>query len=484
MPNDLTKLSLVEASEGIKNRHFSSVELTKAYRAAIEENDGDLHAYIEVFDDALEQAERADSAVRNSSRIDVERKLGRVGGVPIAMKDNILIKGKRASAASRVLDGYIASYDATATKRLREHHAVFLGRTNMDEFAMGSSTENSAYGPSKNPIDQTRVPGGSSGGSAVAVAGGMAVGALGSETGGSVRQPAAFCGIVGLKPTYGAVSRSGLIALASSLDQIGFMARTVRDAQALFEAVRGNDPLDATTVSVGAYEHAHVEKFPRRIGIPEDFLKRGIDQGVRNNFDASVAMLEKAGYEVVSVSLPHLAHALAVYYILMPAEASTNLARFDGVKYGLHVEGKDLLEDYLHTRAVGFGPEPRRRILLGTYVLSAGYYDAYYNKANALRARINSDLDTVFAAGVSAIVTPTTPTPPFKIGEKSNDPVEMYLSDLLTVSANLAGIPAISVPSGKTKEGLPLGFQIMAPRLREDILFSIGSEFERLRDEL
>lgn len=353
----------------------------------------------------------------------------------------------------------------------------------MDEFAMGSSTENSAYGPTKNPVDEGRVPGGSSGGSAAAVAARMAAGALGSETGGSVRQPASFCGVVGLKPTYGAVSRSGLIAMASSLDQIGTMGRSVRDTETLFEAIRGHDPLDATTVAPDAYD-GPAKALPKRIGVPEDFLAKGVDAGVLANFNAAKLLLSRVGYEIVPVSMPHLKYALAVYYIVMPAEASTNLARFDGVKYGLHKDGENLLEDYRLTRAEGFGDEPRRRILLGTYVLSAGYYDAYYNKANGVRAKITADVERVFADGVAAIITPTTPTPPFKFGEKASDPLQMYLSDMLTVVANLSGIPAISVPSGTTATGLPLGLQIMAPRLREDILFAIGSDFERARDGL
>jgi aspartyl-tRNA(Asn)/glutamyl-tRNA(Gln) amidotransferase subunit A len=347
----------------------------------------------------------------------------------------------------------------------------------MDEFAMGGSTENSAFGPTKNPHDLSLVPGGSSGGSAAAVGGNLALCALGSDTGGSIRQPASLCGVVGLKPTYGTVSRYGLMAMASSLDQIGPIAKTVEDAEILFNAIRGEDTLDSTSTEGPAYPTNGLEK--KKIGVPEGFLSEGVDTEVLTNFYESVHKFRDYGYEIVNVDLSLLKYSLACYYVLMPAEASTNLARFDGVRYGSHTNGEDLLADYMKTRGEGFGPEVRRRIMLGTYVLSAGYYDAYYNKANDVRKLIKDAYKKVFDE-VDIVVTPTSPSPAWKIGEKINDPLQMYLEDIFTVPANLAGLPAISIPSGTTKAGLPLGLQITAPHFREDLLFSFGKRFAKL----
>ena len=355
----------------------------------------------------------------------------------------------------------------------------------MDEFAMGGSTENSAFGTTKNPHDTTRVPGGSSGGSAAAVAAHMALGALGSDTGGSIRQPASFCGVVGLKPTYGAISRSGLMAMASSLDQIGPFTRTVADAEILFNILKGNDRLDSTSAPDSAWSDKKIEKKKLRIGVPEDFaFGKGVDKDVVENFKKSMEALAQEGHEIVPIKLAHITHSLAVYYILMPAEASTNLARFDGVRFGALKEGATLFDDYAQTRGVGFGREVRRRIMLGAYVLSSGYYDAYYHKATSVRALIEEDFKQAFdlsADGVDIIATPTSPTPAFKIGEKSADPLQMYLADIFTVPANLAGIPGISIPSGTAQRDgrdLPLGIQFLAPHFREDLLFVAGRSLE------
>jgi len=397
-------------------------------------------------------------------------------GMPIAIKNNILIKGKRATAASKILENYIATYDATVIEKLKKAGAIFVGSTNMDEFAMGSSTENSAFGPTKNPVDITRVPGGSSGGSASAVAMGAAVAAIGTDTGGSVRQPASFCGVVGYKPTYGAVSRSGLIAMGSSLDQAGILSNSVEDAEIIFNVIRGNDKLDSTTISDDTYNNVALkEKY--KIGIPRDFLGDGIDKDVLESFEQSVKDLVVAGHEIVDVSMPLMKQGLVAYYIVMPAEVSSNLARFDGVRYGLHVDGKNLLEDYMKTRAEGFGDEVKRRILLGTYVLSAGYYDAYYGKASAVRAMMRDELAKIFET-VDLIMTPTSPIPAFKFGEKS-DPLSMYLSDIFTVPVNLIGVPAISVPAKPVNRdgiSLPVGVQYIGALGGDNRVFDFGKK--------
>ncbi|HVS79474.1 MAG TPA: Asp-tRNA(Asn)/Glu-tRNA(Gln) amidotransferase subunit GatA [Candidatus Paceibacterota bacterium] len=472
MSLDITKLTIKSAAEGLRKKDFSACELAESYLERIEERNPERNAYLEIFEDVRAQAEAAQKTIDSGAA-------PLLAGIPLAMKDNILIKGRRASSASKILEGYTAAYDSTAAKKLKEAGAVFLGRTNMDEFAMGSSTENSAFGVVTNPHDVSRVSGGSSGGSAAVVADSMALASLGSDTGGSIRQPASFCGVVGLKPTYGRVSRYGLMAMASSLDQIGPFAKTVSDAELIFDAIKGADSMDSTTLPQGAFS-ARPLKEKMRIGIPEGLLDiPGLDGDVRANFEASVAKLKAQGHEIVDVPLPYLKYSLAVYYVIVPAEVSSNLARFDGVKYGLHKDGANLIEDYFLTRGEGFGPEARRRILLGTYVLSSGYYDAYYNKAVAVRRLIEKDFAQAFEA-VDAIVTPTTPSPAFKIGEKANDPMAMYLADIFTVPANVGGICGISLPSGEAvRDGknLPLGFQILAGAGREDILFALGKKF-------
>ena len=401
-------------------------------------------------------------------------------GIPIAVKDNILIEGRIAGAASKILENYHASYDATVIEKLKAQGAVFLGRTNMDEFAMGSSTENSAYGPTRNPIDTKRVPGGSSGGSAAAVAAHMALAALGSDTGGSIRQPAAHCGLVGFKPTYGAVSRFGLIAMGSSLDQIGPLTKSISDAKILYDVIRGYDKNDSTSLPETAPTPA---KTPRMIGVPRAFLKSGIDEDVLATFEATLKKLESAGFEIRDIEMPSLPYGLAVYYVIMPAEVSTNLARLDGIRYGLSVPADTIGEVYSKTRAAGFGPETCRRILVGTFVLSSGYADAYYRKARAVRSGITQEFSRAFE-GVDAIAVPTTPAPAFVMGEKANDPLAMYAEDIFSVPVNLAGVPAISVPAGMVERDgkqLPVGFQIIGPWGGEEVLFKIAEDVEKLR---
>ncbi len=475
MKIDLETLSIKVAHEHLAKGDFSTKELAENYLIEIEKKNSRLNAYLEVFDDVLEQANAADEKIKRGEASELT-------GIPFAIKDNILIKGRRAGAASKILEGYVAPYDATVIKKLKEAGAVFLGRTNMDEFAMGSSTENSAYGVTKNPHDETRVAGGTSGGSAAAVAADLALAALGSDTGGSIRQPAAFCGVVGLKPTYGAVSRSGLMAMGSSLDQIGPLAKNIEDVETIFNAIRGLDPLDSTTIKPTTYNlQPTTSRFV--IGVPRGFLGEGVDKEVLENFEIGLKKLKKTGVEIRDIELPNIKYSLPVYYIIMPAEVSSNLARFDGVKFGAKISGSNLLGDYLETRGKLFGKEARRRIILGTYVLSAGYYDAYYNKAIAIRKIIADDFKRIFANGVHAIATPTAPTPAFKIGEKTADPLQMYLADIFTVTANITGVPAISIPCGfavSTGKQLPLGLQLQAPWGHEDILFEIGKKFEKM----
>ncbi len=468
---DLKSLTIKKARGMLDNKEITAVELASAYLEEIKKKNSELNAYLEVYDDVLAQAEEADKRIQKGESTPLL-------GIPLAIKDNILIKGRRVTAASKILEGYIAPYDATAISKLKAQGAVFLGRANMDEFAMGGSTENSAFGVTRNPVDATRVAGGSSGGSASAVAANLALGSLGSDTGGSVRQPASFCGVVGFKPTYGAVSRHGLMAMAASLNTIGPITKTVSDTEILFDAIKGTDAYDGVTVGEGVYPVVS-EKKVLTIGVPWILLEeKGIEDSVKENFKASVEKFKSLGYSVVDVSLPHIALALSVYYILMPAEISSDMARFDGVKYGLHVDGKDLLEDYMKTRGTGFGTEVRRRILLGTYVLSAGYHDAFYGKAQIVRSLMQEEFKTAFQS-VDLILTPTTPAPAWKMGEKE-DPLSAYLADIFTVTANIVGIPAISLPSGTVSvDGieLPLGIQLMATHMGEKNLFRAGKEF-------
>ncbi len=465
---DLSTLTIRKAHEDMGAGTYSAVQLTQTYLDEIAKKNTDINAYLEVFADAIEQAKEADKRFKDGTATVLT-------GIPFAIKDNILIQGRVASSASKILENYHATYDATVISKLKKEGAVFIGRTNMDEFALGGSTEKSAYGVTKNPHDTTRVPGGTSGGSAAAVAGLMSLVALGSDTGGSVRQPSAFCGVVGLKPTYGGVSRYGLMAATSSFDQIGPIAKTVTEAEIIFNAIKGQDIKDGTTISESTYSPRRIGKKPV-IGVPKSFLSQGgISKDILDNFTESVEKLKKLGYEVKDIELPNAARALPVYYIINFAEVSSNLSRFDGMRFGFHKSGKDGIEDYFLSRGIGFGKEARRRILLGTYVLSSGYYDAYYNRANAARRLITQDFLKAFE-NVDIILTPTTPTPAFKIGEKLSDPVSMYLEDIFTVTANLTGLPAMSIPSGFSGK-LPLGIQMTARHGDEKTLFEAGKEF-------
>lgn len=476
MTKRLNELTIVEAARALRAREISVHELWDACSTAARERNPELNAYLEIFD------ADEDAIARAQARIDTEGESAPLlCGIPLAIKDNILIEGRIASAASKMLETYRATYDATVVKKLKDAGALFVGRTNMDEFAMGSSTEHSAFGKTLNPIDTARVPGGSSGGSAAAVAAHLAIAALGSDTGGSIRQPAALTGLVGLKPTYGAVSRSGLIAMGSSLDQIGPLTKSAEDARILYEAIRGIDPLDSTTIPDGLYG-VLVPPKRLRVGVPHHLLTEGVDADVRAAFDATLAQLEAAGHTINDIELPTSSHALAAYYVIMPAEVSANLARLDGIRYGHAARGETLLDDYLLSRTEGFGEETRRRILLGTFVLSSGYIDAYYKKADAARAVLRREYDKAFEA-CDVIAFPTTLSPAFKFGEKS-DPIAMYLEDIFTVTANLTGMPAISVPMGTVeREGLPLpvGIHFTAPHQAEGTLFTIADSVESAR---
>jgi len=467
----IKNLTIKKAQELLLKKEISSAELVSACLENIKAKNKDINAYLEVFDGALAEAEKADKEIKAG-----KTKNKPLAGIPIAVKDNILVEGKVCSAGSKMLENYKATYDATVIKKLRDAGAVFIGRTNMDEFAMGASTENSAFDATKNPHDLSRVAGGSSGGSAAAVAMDGCLAALGSDTGGSIRQPAGFCGIVGLNPTYGAVSRSGLIAMASSFDQIGPMTKTAEDAEIIFNIIKGADPLDSTSSSTSTPDFYETKKV-KTIGVLK-YDKSGVDESVNNAVKESAEFLKSLGYEVKEIELPNIKYSVPCYYILVPAEASSNLARFDGIRYGLFKEGKNLTEDYMESRSAGFGREVRRRIMLGTYVLSAGYYDAYYAKAQRVRDLIKRDFRKIFL-DTDAILSPTSPTPAFKIGEKTSDPLKMYLEDIFTAPAKIAGLPAISIPFGKTKEGLPLSVQLTAPRFGEDILFEISKKYDK-----
>jgi aspartyl-tRNA(Asn)/glutamyl-tRNA(Gln) amidotransferase subunit A len=453
---------------------------------------GDVSA-VEICRNALDRITRLDPALHAFLHVDEEGSLARAArldrdkpadapllGVPIALKDNICTQGVQTTAASRLLEHYVPPYSAAVVERLERAGAVIIGKTNCDEFAMGSSTEHSAFGASRNPWDRDRIPGGSSGGSAVAVAAGMVPLALGSDTGGSIRQPAALCGILGLKPTYGRVSRYGLIAFASSLDQIGPFARSTQDLAALFGILAGSDPRDATSADAAVPDYtASLAQDVRglRVGVPRDLLKEGVEPGVRDAFESGLRVLEGAGATLADVTLPHASLAIPVYYLVANAEASSNLARYDGVRYGTRAEAGSLSEVYYRTRA-RFGPEVKRRIMIGTFVLSAGYYDAYYVKAQQVRALIRKDYDEAFAA-VDVIAVPTSPTVAFRLGERTADPLQMYLADVFTAAANLAGLPAISIPCGLTKEKLPVGLQLTARPFEEATLLRAAHAVER-----
>lgn len=469
---DIKNLTIKKAHQHLKNGDFSVRELVDAYLSEIKKKDGEIHAYIEIFSDIDESVIRAQKMFEDGTATELT-------GIPCSIKDNMLFKDHITSSGSKILENYVATYNGTAIAKIIDAGAVILGRTNMDEFAMGSSTEHSYYGPTKNPLDTSRVPGGSSGGAAASVAMDGALFALASDTGGSICQPASLCGIVGFKPTYGGVSRYGLGALASSLDQIGPLTKNIEDAEIVHSFISGFDPMDSTTVTDEVRALGKARTLKKKIGVPWHLFGEGLRPDMKENLDTAIDRLKKAGYEIVDVELPHAKYALAVYYILLPAEASSNLARYDGVRYGLREEGKDLMDTYMKSRGKGFGKEVRRRIMLGTYVLSHGYYDAYYNKARKLQKVITDEFEKVFES-VDAVLTPTTPSPAFKFGEKTNDPVAMYLSDVFSVPANIAGIPALTMPFGKSTEGLPLDIHLMGPACGEHILFSIGKDFENV----
>ena len=470
---DLTVLTIKELHEGFKKKQFTSMEVTKAYLDAIEKKDSKIGAYLSVDNEgAMEQAMAADKIMAT------QKDFPALCGVPCSIKDAILVKGQKATSASKILENYEASYDATVIARLKKQNAVILGKTNLDEFAMGASTENSAYKVTKNPHDVSRVAGGSSGGSAASVAANMAAYSLGSDTGGSIRLPASYCGVVGLKPTYGAVSRSGLIALASSLDQIGPFAKTVEDAQMVFEVISGKDPLDATSVEITNDKPQITNLKGLKIGIPKEYFAKGLDKEVEVIIKNAIQKAKEAGAKIIPISLPSVAYAVACYYITLASEASANLARFDGIRYGLSVQGKTLLDTYQKSRGAGFGAEPKRRIMLGTYSLSSGYYDAYYKKAQQVRELIKQDFTNAFKK-VDVIFSPVSPYPAFKVGEKAQDPLAMYLVDIYTVSVNLAGLPGISLPAG-TVGKLPVGLQIIANHFQESELLSIAGAMENM----
>ena len=472
------RLSVLEIREKLRNKELSSREITEYYLERIERIDSRIRAYLTVSrEEALAQAEAADEKLARGEDLPLL-------GVPLSVKDNICTRGIRTTCASRILENFVPPYDATVVERLKEAGAVILGKTNLDEFAMGSSTENSAFFPTHNPWDPERVPGGSSGGSAAAVAAGLSAASLGSDTGGSIRQPAAFCGVVGLKPTYGRVSRYGLVAFASSLDQIGPLTRTVPDAALLLRVIGGPDPRDSTSYPEPQPDYlAELEKpLPRlKLGLPKEYFGEGLSEEIRLRLEEVFREIESLGFELKEVSLPHTEYAVATYYIIAPAEASSNLARYDGVKYGLRVEGRDLLDMYKKTRSRGFGAEVKRRIMIGTYALSAGYYEAYYRKASQVRTLIARDFAEAFKE-VDLILTPVTPTPAFRLGEKTQDPLQMYLSDIFTIPVNLAGVVGLSLPVGLTSEGLPVGLQIIGPHFSEPLVLNFGHRVERHLD--
>jgi aspartyl-tRNA(Asn)/glutamyl-tRNA(Gln) amidotransferase subunit A len=479
MTGDLTAVTLKAALEGLRARRFSSVEITGAHIAAIEAARG-LNAFVlETPDQALAMAGAADEAIGRGEA-------GPLAGAPLGIKDLFCTQGVRTTAASRILGNFIPPYESTVTANLWRDGAVMLGKLNMDEFAMGSSNETSVYGPVINPwrirgSNASLTPGGSSGGSATAVAASLVLGATGTDTGGSIRQPASFTGTVGIKPTYGRCSRWGIVAFASSLDQAGPLAKTVEDAAILLKSMSGHDPKDSTSLPVDVPDFPNcVGKSPKglRIGVPREYRVDGMPAEIEALWSQGVAWLRDAGCEIVEVSLPHTRYALPAYYIIAPAEASSNLARYDGLRYGLREEGATLNDVYELTRAAGFGEEVKRRVLIGTYVLSAGYYDAYYLKALKVRRRIADDFNAVFET-VDALLTPTAPSAAFSLGEKAADPLAMYLNDIFTVTVNLAGLPAISIPGGLDAQGLPLGLQIIGRALDEATVFTLAGALEK-----
>ncbi|MFB3887389.1 MAG: Asp-tRNA(Asn)/Glu-tRNA(Gln) amidotransferase subunit GatA [Thermodesulfobacteriota bacterium] len=477
---NLYELTIHELHDLLAKKEVTSKEVTEAFYRRIRDVDGKIGAYL-----MLTEEEAIDRAARVDRRIAGGEGIGDLAGIPLGLKDILCTKGVRTTCGSKILENYVPFYDGTVVKKLKEKEAVILGKLNMDEFAMGSSTENSGFQITHNPWDLKRIPGGSSGGSAAAVAAHECIAALGTDTGGSIRQPASCCGVVGLKPTYGRVSRYGLVAFASSLDQIGPITKDVTDCAILMNGISGYDPNDSTSVNVEVpdYKRSLVNDVKGiRIGIPDEYFIEGMDPDVEKSVKEAVDLFKGWGAEIKRISLPHTQYAVAIYYIICTAEASSNLARYDGVKYGLRSKGhRDLMELYTKTRAEGFGKEVKRRIILGTYVLSAGYYDAYYRKASQVRTLMRNDFEEAFRE-VDVIISPTAPTPAFKIGEKVEDPLQMYLSDIHTIPVNLAGIPGLSIPCGFSRENLPIGLQIMGKHFDEGMLLRAAYTFEQRTD--
>jgi len=474
--NAAASWTVASVRAALSAKKISARELAAEFYERIDGRNPELNAFLTLSRErAYAQAGRVDSAVARGETLPA------LAGVPIAIKDVLSTTGIRTTCGSRILESYVPPYDATAVERLDRAGAVFLGKTNCDEFAMGGSNENSAYGPVRNPVALDHVPGGSSGGSAAAVAAGLAVASLGTDTGGSIRQPGAYCGVPGFMPTYGRVSRYGLVAFASSLDKIGPFAANVADVAAVTAVIAGHDPNDSTSADVPVPDYSAELGKPLdwlRIGVPEDYFGEGLDSEVRAKVEEGIALLQKLGCRRVPLKMPHTDYAIAAYYLIATAEASSNLARYDGVRYGLRVPGATLTEMYRNTRERGFGPEVKRRIMLGTYALSAGYYDAYYLRAQKARALIAQDFADAFQK-VDAIVTPTSPTPAFRLGEKTSDPLQMYLADIYTVTGSLAGVPGISIPCGKTRAGLPIGMQIFGPHFSEGRVLQVADAFEK-----
>lgn len=471
-------MTLSEAKTAIDNGEISPLELTNALFKRIEAVEERVKAFTTLTkDNAINQARWAEINIKEGIK-------GDLLGIPMAIKDNICTECIRTTCSSKVLRHFVPPYESTVTRRFKEHGYVLLGKTNLDEFAMGSSTENSTFGPTKNPWDLERIPGGSSGGSAAAVSAGECIAALGSDTGGSIRQPAALCGVVGLKPTYGRVSRYGLVAFASSLDQIGTITKDVRDSAILMNIISGHDPLDSTSAPIPVPDFTAVigkDINGIKIGIPKEYFIEGMDREVESSIRDAIKKLESLGAIPVEVSLPHTDYAVATYYILATSEASSNLARYDGVKYGFRTEGRDLLDMYMNSRSQGFGVEVKRRIMLGTYALSSGYYEAYYRKAQQVRTLIKHDFEKAFN-NVDVILTPTSPTAAFKLGEKTEDPLQMYLSDIFTISVNLAGVPAISIPCGFTSNNLPIGMHFIGKHFDEETILKVAYAYEQATD--
>ena len=478
--NELLKKSAAEQSKALKNKEISAVELTNAAFERINEVDGKLGAF-----NSLTKEAALDTAKKVDEKIAKGEELPLLAGVPLALKDNMNMKGSKTTASSKILENFVSPFNATITEKLLGNLVPIVGKANLDEFAMGSSNENSAFKKVHNPWDLKKVPGGSSGGSAASVAACEATLALGSDTGGSIRLPASFCGIVGMKPTYGRVSRYGLIAFASSLDQIGPFARTVEDAANLLEVISGHDPKDSTSLDLPVEHYAanlNNDIKGMKVGVIKELMTEGLSEDVQKAMEKAIEDYKRLGAEIVEISLPNLKHSIGIYYILATAECSSNLARFDGVKYGYRTaDAKNLMEMYTKTRAEGFGPEVKRRIMLGTYALSSGYYDAYYKKAQQMRALVTQDFAEAFKK-VDILISPTCPNTAFELGAKSSDPLAMYLTDIATISANLAGIPGMSVPAGFDKDGMPIGLQILAPQLQESRLFNAAHIFERAND--